>query len=845
MSSLASSTAYVLLGSIEADLRSIVANFADEEELGAVLGEEAVSRAQDRRSKDGLGRATTITQLLPYVDFQESYEATLRIKETLPQESARGLSNLHPRIISLVPVRNRVAHNRPLELDDLPTVVDAAKDLLSVTGVEWANLRSTTRSLDMDPAAALRLSSELVSDPESVVAHNLPIPDFDETTLLGRRDEKKAIRKKIAGAWPVVTVLGDGGIGKTSLALQICYDMVQESDCPFEAIVWVSAKNAELTSNEIRKIDGAVTDSLGFYASASAELGGDPDSEEVIDDLLDAMGALKMLLVLDNVETVLDDAFGKLLEDIPAGSKVLITSRIGVRTETPFKLQGLSDEDSVKLIRILARTRGIELLRSAKNDEIKHWASRMQGRPAYLKWFVAGIQTGRSPEELLDDNGLVLEFCMSNVFDHLSADTKEVLTAMTVVPGAHTNAELAYLTGFDAQKMRVVALEATNTNFVRQVRSGAVGSALELSEFAREYLRRTLAIGASRTTELHNRQRDLYATGGGIQLAHELDPYSPETIDTRGVGDYSAARLLRQALDDFRDSNPQPSFDLVNEAARLAPGYHEAARVEARLHELMTNFSEAYDAYSKARDLAPQSSHVHYFLGNFLVNSGWDVGGGLRELQSASRLDPDSPAIISAICEAHWELGDYSSVYDAARFGVKQLGNSQGHSREAIWWLFKGASERLKQTVRMQDWEASSDLLNETLAEVDALGAPVTDLECLDIALLLESIVNSDVVEVEDTYVLRSLQGFARRLHAWRIAQDSAHASRVIGTVTYISEKGYGFATVGGNSAYIHAKEFEAPDTFDHLDVGNKVAFYFGDAARGDSPPAIQPCWVE
>lgn len=845
MSSLASSTAYVLLGSIEADLRNIVEHFADEDDLPAALGVDIINRAQDRRTKDGYGKATTVTQLLPYIDFQESFDAALRIKNRLPEDLSKGLAGLHPRIISLVPIRNRVAHNRPLEFEDLSVVVDATDQIINIPGFQWTNLENTRTSIHVEPTAALKLSKDLISDPESAVAHNLPIPDFDETSLLGRRDEKKAIRKKLASSWPVVTVLGDGGIGKTALALQICYDLVQDPKCSFDAIVWVSAKNTELTSNEIRKIEGAVTDSLGFYASASIELGGDPDSNRVVDDLIDAMGALKMLLVLDNVETVLDEAFGTLLEDIPQGSKVLITSRIGVRTETPFKLQGLSSDDSVKLLRILAKTRGIDILKNTDTDQLNNWASRMQGRPAYLKWFVAGIQSGRSPEELLDDNGLVLEFCMSNVFEHLSEDTKTVLTAMTVVPGAHTNAELAYLTGFDAQKMRLVALEATNTNFVQQVRSGAVGSALELSDFAREYLRRTLQTSPASRKTFIKRQKDLYATGGGIQLAHERDPYSPQTIDTRGVGDYSAAKLLRQALEEFRDSNPQPSFDLVSEAARLAPGYHEAARVEGRLHELMMNFHEAYEAYSKARDLADQSSHVHYFFGTFLINSHLDINAGLRELQLALKLDQSSTAITAAICSAHAMLDDYDSVYEVAKFGLGQTETSQDYHREALWWLLKGACERLKVALSSGDWELSSDLLDGVLVEVDQLKESPIDTDCLDMAFLLETIATNDVFEIEDSYASRNMRNFARRLNTWRISKDKSHSERFIGEVNFVSDKGFGFAHTGSGKVFFHAKDFSSPDTFDNLREGSKVAFYMGMEKRSGNPPAIAPYWVE
>lgn len=71
----------------------------------------------------------------------------------------------------------------------------------------------------------------------------------------------------------------------------------------------------------------------------------------------------------------------------------------------------------------------------------------MSCHPAHIKWFIAGIQSGTEPERLLSDNGLVLDFCMSNVFDFLGEDSRTALRAMIVVPGSHTLAELAFLRG--------------------------------------------------------------------------------------------------------------------------------------------------------------------------------------------------------------------------------------------------------------------------------------------------------------------------------------------------------------------------------------------------------------
>ena len=137
--------------------------------------------------------------------------------------------------------------------------------------------RNSGQSLDRlsaDPSFVLGLTISLPSDPESGPQHNLPVPDFDETGFFGRQNELRRIMKAIKGAYPVVSILGDGGIGKTSIALKAAYELLEDPSQPFDAFVWVTAKATILTPNEIQRINGAIETSLGLIGTAAVELSG-------------------------------------------------------------------------------------------------------------------------------------------------------------------------------------------------------------------------------------------------------------------------------------------------------------------------------------------------------------------------------------------------------------------------------------------------------------------------------------------------------------------------------------------------------------------------------------------
>ena len=146
----------------------------------------------------------------------------------------------------------------------------------------------------------------------------------------GREEQLRRLRVLCQGPYPVITIVGEGGIGKTALALRIAYEMLDQSPQQFDAVVWTTAKTTMLTTKQIVEIEGAISDSLGMLRVASTALTGPTAAEDPIEELLNYLATFRIFLVLDNLETVLDERLRSFLARLPQGSKVLITSRVGV-----------------------------------------------------------------------------------------------------------------------------------------------------------------------------------------------------------------------------------------------------------------------------------------------------------------------------------------------------------------------------------------------------------------------------------------------------------------------------------------------------------------------------------
>ena len=371
-------TCFALISALEEDLRFNIESLFGEEPIAEFLSDARINKANGRRDRDGVGPATTVPAAVSYLDFGDGYEILMGQKQSLPTALRDSLGAIAATVPRLIAIRNRVAHTRPMEIDDSAALIDATHELLRQKSDSWPNTESTKARLIADPSYVLGLTIHLPTDPDHGPQHNLPVPDFDETGFFGRQTELRRIKKALKGAYPVVSVLGDGGIGKTSIALKAAYELLEDSAAPFEAIVWVSAKATILTPHEIRRINGAIESSLDLFAEAASELGA-LDGADPIDEVLGYLETFKVLLILDNLETVLDDRLRSFLLDLPLGSKVLVTSRIGLGIENPVRLEPLSADESRRLIRALSRVRSVAALKALDDAAVEALAERMDG----------------------------------------------------------------------------------------------------------------------------------------------------------------------------------------------------------------------------------------------------------------------------------------------------------------------------------------------------------------------------------------------------------------------------------------------------------------------------------
>lgn len=664
-------TCFAIVSAMETDGRDLILHL-DEAGDAASWPSSAEQNARSRYARDNGPRTPSRTDLVQYLDFPDVTQILLKNKSGAQQLVGSDiLELLKKQSEKLIAIRNRVAHNRPLEIEDLPTLSDICQTLASKRGDRWAASSETWRRLQADPSYVLGLTIQLRADPVDEPFHNLPVPDFDETGFMGRGNALRQITKHVLGPWPAVSILGDGGIGKTSIALKVAYDILDNHTDEFDAVVWVTAKSSTLTAHEVQRINGAILDSVGLFAEAAKQLGGDGSSADPVSELLEYLETFKVLLILDNMETVMDQRLRDFLRDLPRGSKVLITSRIGFQMENPVKLDPLTDGESRQLLMALAHGRNVPVLKNLDSGGIDKLIKKLRGHPLYIKWLVAGVQSGRRPAEIVANDDALLDFCMSNVYEKLSADSRQVLQSMQVMHGSRMQAELAYLNDFSAHQIQTALLELLATNFVAMTRSAVdkLESAYAVGDFASAYLARKKPTDPKMRLLVLDRAQRLGELGSRMTGESRLNRYEARTLDIRGPQDVPTARILRDALKSADQGRIDHAVSLCHEAQKFSPSYPEAWRIEGLVQSLHHDDGLAEAAYERAVEAVeagPSEALVCYHFATYLLDQPGQQERALDLFRRAARTE-SSPEVLLGISRAHLHLTNYADTVTTCR----------------------------------------------------------------------------------------------------------------------------------------------------------------------------------
>ena len=300
-------------------------------------------------------------------------------------------------------------------LNDLPTFLSSLS-----RGTPPQHSRSAKRAL---PAA------DNLRPPERPRPwHNLPRPNY--ATFVGRGVELGRLAKLLAPSHRsfIVALEGIGGVGKSALAQKFAreltdrYGALPERD-RFDVIVWVSAKQSELTVTGIRSLAPTLSGLSDVFRAIVTVLD-EPglmtfDADLQAEHVKKALSRHRALLIFDNFESINEPDLLAFIEDLPAPTKVLITSRVHIDGASSVKMTGMPPKEAVSLVRHEMDRTSTQIT----DKDIDELVKRSGGVPLAIVWSIGLMSAGHAPDKVLVRLGNcesdISKFCFKASLEHV------------------------------------------------------------------------------------------------------------------------------------------------------------------------------------------------------------------------------------------------------------------------------------------------------------------------------------------------------------------------------------------------------------------------------------------
>lgn len=554
---------------------------------------------------------------------------------------------LHVELTKAIPIRNRVMHPRPIEMTDYPVLKEIAQNIVTMfPQFIWAELKRTLSIIEEDPSQ-LQLPPIFVQKSSSII-ENLPaVSDFEETTFIGRRKEIGEIKAKLNKKnVHVLSIIGDGGVGKTALAIKMLYDLLDDPDCKFELLLWTSLKTSQLSGYEFKRIDDAISTTAQMYTKLGEFVGHD-NHQDIPAYLIELSKNFNTLLILDNLETVNSEEVKSFIDEFTEYGKVLITSRIGLgEMEHRYSLEGLNQEDVLEYMNALLELYGFSgLLTDERKLDIAQ--RQLHSNPLAIKWFVKSIYSGKSVEEVLANKDDLVKFCMSNVYEKLSVASRGILETIQILKMDVSVGELMYYSDSTADDYSRISLsinELIKCNFLDATKY-RVQKVLSITQFASEFLQSQIIPNREKTILIREKNRAFTSYRQELEQKKATSPSANDTFYFFGSDNDKivSTYYLTEAIKAINAKKPaEDVLRIVSIAQRIAPDYSECAAVVGLCYAY-SNPEKAIDEFDRALEYCTSNAEkaiIHSRYARFLRSNNM-YQEAIEHLEEAVYLNPD------------------------------------------------------------------------------------------------------------------------------------------------------------------------------------------------------------
>lgn len=597
---------------------------------------------------------------------------------------------------------------------------------------------------------------------------NLPFPDYDlEGGFIGRKESINILKKMIYSDLDrVITISGAGGVGKTALALELVYSIIDDQKNPFDFIVWTSAKEEKLTPLGIEAVDTLVLKTYDYlldtiikvsspdiYSTISSMLKESDESikdqkinnEEYVKEILENSTAL---IVIDNLETIRDEKIIDFIKNIPRPNKILITSRRGLgEIERRYELKELSTVEAIQLMRVISRVRKLNTIMKASDEVLQNYVNKVQCYPLAIKWCLGQISYGKDVTNVFENvthyKSELIKFCFKDIFEILSQDAKKILYAISIFDDTPSRELLNYVVDMDndsfddeIKNLILLSLIAPEQEFIEN----QFITKYYILSLTRNYIREDLENHPGLKDILIRRYEEIQLRSSEAERARVLYKHSLFGAIPKTEREQIALVKCQAAYNLSQSGNYNDALKILDDLKKMAPSFTPIYRYSSIVYADSGDISKANDMMKIATDLEPKNDSLWFAWGN-LNKKYRRYNDAYKYLKQAMDLNPTDKQYSSTLAMVQRNRGYYKEAYDLFISSISNENGGENSPRHNIINYY-GLSDLLQrwsiEYYKNMNYTESLNKLDE--AEQYSIKALKIDDEDLRLKYILNSI---------------------------------------------------------------------------------------------------------
>lgn len=580
---------------------------------------------------------------------------------------------------SLYELRIKIAHIRSYFTNtDLNNLIDETKRINHGMTEPDAGLDEFIENiLEAPQELVTKVPIEFYEDEYTTkIINNLPIADYEyEGGFVGRADDEEKIIKMLkSNMHRVITIAGAGGVGKSALTLKIVNDIIRDNIIEYDFIVWVSAKENKLSYLGIEDLEptlknydellDTILNVVGFVAESYGE--DDDKKERDINDLFDACN--RVLLIIDNLETITDERIINFILDSHPNVNFIITSRRGLgQVERRYDLKELKEKDAIHLFRIICKEKGLQELQIADESLIRSYVKKVYCYPLAIKWVLGQAALGKDIMCVIDgineQSSDISKFCFEQVFSELSLEAKSILYALCLDNDAVPKGVLKYISNLDdisfedcIHDLLIVSLILPEQKVNKQ--NGVINSYYSLLPLTRGYVKVELDKNKDIKSQLQDRMVTVETTLEEAERAKVQYRFSLSNFGATTEEEKIASMLAQTAYQKYQAGSYLDAVDTFKKAVDIAPRFASIYRNWAIIESMESHWAEADALMEKASKLNKDDTQIWLVWGNIKRKSD-KIKEAYNYYEKAYKLSPKDNVVLNSYAQAISRLGNY------------------------------------------------------------------------------------------------------------------------------------------------------------------------------------------